>query len=348
MGLYYKNKMMKQSFKFALLLLVVIAIFDLGCNQPQTKTDNTIQEKTISIDPLPSWNEGVLKQSILAWVKSVTDSASKDFIPVEDRIATFDNDGTLWSEKPLVQELFAFYQVKKMVSAKPVLAKLQPFKAVIEQDKNYFAKGGEKELISLIIATHTGMSEDAFEAEVKDFVSSATYPGKNVPIKQITYQPQIELLKFLRANDFKTFICTGGTIEFVRSISQDYYGISKDQVIGTSFQYMVADSNGTIFRKPALNSFNDKTAKPVNIQLHIGQRPVFACGNEGGGGDIAMLEYSQSSHYPSFQMIVNHDDSTREYYYQEKDTASLKAAVKNSWHIVSMKDDWKRIYPFEK
>ncbi len=191
----------------------------------------------------------------------------------------------------------------------------------LEKDKNYFVKGGEKALINLIIATHTGINEDAFEDDVKDFVSTATYPGKNVPIKQITYQPQIELLNFLRANGFKTFICTGGTIEFVLGISSDFYGIAKDQVIGTSFQYVFVDSNRSVYRKPALNSFNDKTGKPVNIQLHIGQRPVFACGNEGGSGDIAMLEYSQSSHYPSFQLIVNHNDSTREYYYQEKDSA---------------------------
>ena len=339
---------MKYEIKFAPLLLLALVALILGCKQPKTQIENANQESVLANDPLPSWNDGPLKQSILAWVKNSTDSTSKDFIPVADRIETFDNDGTLWSEKPLVQELFAFYRIKKMVRAKPELAKQQPFKAVIEQDKNYFAKGGEKTLIGLIIATHTGMSEDLFEAEVKDFISTATYPGKNVPLKQITYQPQIELLQFLRANGFKTFICTGGTVEFVRGVAQDFYGIPKNQVIGTSFQYAFVDSNHSIVRKPALNSFNDKTAKPVNIQLHIGQRPVFACGNEGGAGDIAMLEYSQSSPYSSFQLIVNHNDSTREYYYQEKDTASLKTAAKNNWHVISMKDDWKKVFPFEK
>lgn len=339
---------MKYPFKFIILFFAVIAAFVFGCNQPQTKTENTKQETVIANDPLSSWNEGALKKSIIAWVKTITDSTSKDFIPVADRIATFDNDGTLWSEKPLAQELFAFYRVKKMVAEKPALAKQQPFKAVIEHDKNYFAKGGERALINLIIATHTGMSEDAFEADVKDFIATTTYPGKNVSLQQITYQPQIELLQFLRANGFKTFICTGGTVEFVRGFSTNFYGIPKEQVIGTSFQYVFADSNRSVFRKSALNSFNDKGAKPVNIQMHIGQRPVFACGNEGGGGDMAMLAYSQSSHYPSFQLIVNHNDSTREYYYQEKDTASLKAAANNNWHVVSMKDDWKKIFSFEK
>ena len=231
-----------------------------------------------------------------------------------------------------------------MVTANPALAKKQPFKAVVEKDVEYFHKGGEKALMELVVATHTGMTEDDFEKDANEFISSASYPGKNVPFKNITYQPQLELLQYLRANGFKTFICSGGTIELIRGISLEFYGIPKEQVIGTSFKYVFVDSNSTILRQPALNSFDDKAAKPVNIQLHIGQRPVFACGNEGAGGDIAMLKYSQASKYPSFQLIVNHNDSTREYFYQEKDSASLKAAAKHSWHVVSMKDDWKKIF----
>ncbi|MEX0635294.1 MAG: HAD family hydrolase [Ferruginibacter sp.] len=295
-------------------------------------------------DPLPSWNEGDLKKSIIEYVTQVCDSTSKKYVPVTNRIATFDNDGTLWAEKPLVQELFAFYRVKKMVQTIPTLAKKQPFKAVLENDKEYFHKGGEKVLMELVIATHTGMTEDDFEKDVNEFIISGTYPGRNVSFKNITYQPQIELLQYLRANGFKTFICSGGTVELIRSISQDFYGIPKDQVIGSSFKYVFLDSNSSILRQPSLNSFDDKGAKPANIQLHIGQRPIFACGNEGGGGDIAMLKYSQASKYPSFQLIVNHNDSTREYFYQEKDSASLKAAAKNSWHVVSMKDDWKKVF----
>jgi hypothetical protein len=194
------------------------------------------------------------------------------------------------------------------------------------------------------MVTHTGMTEDAFSEYTKEFYSSATFPGRNVPIRQITYKPQLELLQYLRDNGFKTFICTGGTIEFVRSISQEFYGIPPDQVIGTSFKYEFIDSSNVIYRNPAMASFNDKTAKPGNIQLHIGKKPVFACGNEGGAGDIAMLEFSQTSTYPTFQLLVNHNDSIREYAYAEKDTASLKAAAKNNWHVVSMKDDWKTIF----
>jgi len=332
------------------LPFIIIVFILCGCgnngangNIHLPATDSTDTKKD-SADPLPSWNEGELKKSIVAYVEKVTSDGSADFIPAENRIATFDNDGTLWAEKPYVQELFAFYQVKKMVEAKPELAKKQPFKAVVEGDKAFFTKGGDKALIALIGATHTGMTEDAFEIAAKDFFATATYPGRNVPIKNITYQPQIELMNYLRVHGFKTFIVTGGTIELVRTISSSLYGIPKDQVVGTTFKYHFVDSNRTLMRDPAIDLFNDKDAKPVGIQVHIGQRPVFACGNEGGAGDIAMLKYCQSNPYPSFQMLVNHNDSTREYYYQEKDTASLKAAAKNNWHVISMKDDWNKIF----
>jgi len=322
-------------------------LFCVGCNtDKQNKAEQVSDNNKNEIsDPLPSWNDGTLKQSMITYVKDITDSNSKNFIPVADRIATFDNDGTLWAERPYVQELFAYYMVKKMVTAKPELANKQPFKAVVEKDKTYFEKGGEKALVQLIAATHTGTTEDEFELSAKDFFATTTYPHFNVSVNQIVYQPQIELLNYLRANGFKTFICTGGTIEFVRSISQQLYGIPKDQVIGTSFKYKFIDSNRTLMREPALDLFNDKQAKPVGIQLHIGQRPVFACGNEGGEGDIAMLKYCQSSKYPSFQLLVNHDDSTREFSYQEKTNASLNAAAKNNWHVISMKNDWKQVFP---
>lgn len=327
-------------------LIVFTSCQHTGNNTPPTTGDSAVATTTDpGRDPLPNWNDGPLKKDIIAYVEKVSKEGSPDFIPPGDRIATFDNDGTLWAEKPYVQELFAFYRVKKMVEANPALAQKQPFKAVIAGDKAWFAKGGEKALIELVGATHTGMTEDAFEASAKDFFASATYPGRNTPISGIVYQPQIELLNYLRANGFKTFIVTGGTIELVRTISLPFYGIPKNQVVGTTFQYKFVDSNRTVMRQPAIALFNDKEGKPVGIQWHIGQRPVFACGNEGGAGDIAMLKYCQSSKYPSFQLLVNHNDAAREYAYQEKDTASLKAAAKNNWHVVSMKDDWKKIFP---
>ncbi|MFC4475780.1 HAD family hydrolase [Flavobacterium chungangensis] len=334
--------------KKSIYILSLVVLFFLSCKKSDTLTspiENKQTETTAtSGDPLPSWNDGALKKDIIAYVEKVTKEGSPDFIPVESRIATFDNDGTLWAEKPYVQELFAFYKVKKMVEANPALAQKQPFKAVVEKDKTFFEKGGDKALIELVAATHTGMTEDEFEASVNDFFKTAQYPGKNVPVKQIRYQPQLELLNYLRANGFKTFIVTGGTVEVVRAISQDFYGIPKDQVVGTSFKYKFDDAKNAVLREPALDHFNDKEGKPVGIQLHIGQRPVFACGNEGGAGDLAMLRYSSGSKYPSFQLIVNHNDSIREYNYQEKDNLSLNTATKYKYHVISMKDDWKQVF----
>jgi len=336
-----KQKMKKvQCLCYSFLSLMLMC-----CGAPSNK-DATLAPAPV-VDPLPSWNDGVLKRSIITYVEKVTDSLSADFIPVQDRIATFDNDGTLWAERPYVQELFAFYRVEEMVKQNPELKSKQPFKAVIEKDKSYFAKGGEKALLQLVAVTHTGITEDEFELSVKNFFTTAKYPRGNVPIKNITYQPQLELLNYLRHNNFKTFICTGGTIEFVRGISQELYGIPKDQVVGTTFKYKFVPGNGTVIREPTIDLFNDKEGKPVGIQEHIGQRPVFACGNEGGGGDIAMLQYCQGNKYTSFQMIINHDDSTREFFYQEKDSASLKAAMKNKWNVVSMKNDWEKVFATE-
>lgn len=336
--------MYKKIYVLSLLLFLLVSCKNKSEDTTIVNSKDSTSTAVTSGDPLPSWNDDTLKKDIIAYVEKVTKEGSPDFIPIKDRIATFDNDGTLWAEKPYVQELFAFYRVKKMVEANPALAQKQPFKAVIEKDKTYFEKGGDKALIELVGATHTGMSEDEFETSVLDFFKDAKYPGKNIPVKQIRYQPQLELLDYLRANGFKTYIVTGGTIEVVRGISEDFYGIPKDQVVGTSFKYKYDDAKNVVQREPALDHFNDKEGKPVGIQLHIGKRPVFACGNEGGGGDIAMLKYSQGNKYPSFQLLVNHNDSIREYSYQEKDNASLNAAAKNKWHVVDMKKDWKTVF----
>lgn len=336
--------MYKKIYVLSLFLFLLVSCKNKSDDKTVVNSRDSTAVVTNSGDPLPSWNDGTLKSDIIAYVEKVTKEGSPDFIPIKDRIATFDNDGTLWAEKPYVQELFAFYRVKKMVEANPALAQKQPFKAVVEKDKTFFEKGGDKALIELVAATHTGMSEDEFETSVSDFFKDAKYPGKNIPVKLIRYQPQLELLNYLRANGFKTYIVTGGTIEVVRGISEDFYGIPKDQVVGTSFKYKYDNAKNVVLREPALDHFNDKEGKPVGIQLHIGQRPVFACGNEGGAGDIAMLQYSQGNKYPSFQLLVNHNDAVREYSYQEKDNASLNAAAKNKWHVVDMKKDWKKVF----
>lgn len=296
-------------------------------------------------DPLPSWNDGKTKQSIIDFVKEVTAEGSPKFVPAEDRIATFDNDGTLWCEKPLIQGLFAFYLAKKMIDKKPALKDKQPYKAIATNDMTYLKTLSEQDLIKLVIATHTGMTSGEFDKSATEFFATAKSPSGKA-IAELVYKPQVELLQYLRANGFKTFICSGGDIDFMRPVTQQYYGIPSEQVIGTKFRYVYKDSTGIndLVRMPSMLSFNDKQEKPVNIQYHIGKRPILACGNEGGAGDIYMLRFSQGNKYSSLQLIVDHDDKDRETYYQEKDNKSLDWAKKYNWTVISMKDDWKTIF----
>lgn len=322
--------------------LVIIALLVTGCNPSAPKeVPATAQAKS---DPLPSWNDGRLKQDIIAFVTKTTTEGSPDFIPADDRIATFDNDGTLWAEQPVIQGLFAFSRVKALAEKDPTLKNKQPFKAVIEGDQEYLHKMELRELMGLVMATHTGMSEEEFEAQAKAFFATAKHPKLGVPLSQLVYKPQVELLQYLRDNGFKTFICSGGTVEFMRVICEEYYGIPDERVIGTTFRYSFDEASNSITREAEFKSVDDKQEKAVNIQYHIGKRPVFACGNERSGGDIYMLRFSQGSKYPSFQLLVNHDDEAREFLYQEKDSISLKWAEKYNWNVVSMKNDWKEIF----
>ncbi|HEY9258922.1 HAD family hydrolase [Chitinophaga sp.] len=297
-------------------------------------------------DPLPSWNNGTVKQSVISFVKDVTNEGSDKFVPIEDRIATFDNDGTLWAEKPVIQALFAMFRVHRMVAANPALKNKEPFKAVMENDKSYFAKAGEKGLLELVDITHTGMTAPEFEKEVRLFFETVKHPSLGVPLAKVLYQPQLELLNYLRMNGFKTFICSGGTVDFMRVISRSYYGIPPEQVIGTEFKYRYVDSAGVndIYRMSGIRTFNDKQEKPVSIQYHIGKRPILACGNEGGEGDVYMLRFCQGSSYPSLQLLVNHDDGQREFQYEEKSNKSLNMAAQYHWQVISMKNDWKTIF----
>ncbi|MBV7533064.1 HAD family phosphatase [Chitinophaga sp. sic0106] len=297
-------------------------------------------------DPLPSWNEGPVKQSIIQFVTAVT-TPGNDFVPPADRIATFDNDGTLWAEKPLIQGLFAIFRVHRMVAQNPALKNQQPYKAVIEKDKEYFEKAGLKEVIHLVNLTHAGMTATAFAAEVQLFFNTVKHPTLKTSLYQAIYKPQVELLNYLRTNGFKTFICSGGTVDFMRVVSDTLYGIPPEQVIGTELKYRYIDSAGVndIMRLPGLTTFNDKQEKPVNIQYHIGKRPILACGNEGGAGDVYMLRFSQGNPYKSLQLIVNHDDAAREFEYSEKDNKSLNMAKQYNWQVISMKNDWKTIFP---
>ncbi|MFP9113045.1 HAD family hydrolase [Flavobacterium sp. RHBU_3] len=312
------------------------------------KKEITIKSEVQSAqtNPLPSWNDGPVKTAIMDFVAKVSTEGSPDYVAPEDRIATFDNDGTLWCEKPLVQELFVFYLVKKEAEKKPELKEKQPYKAILENDTAYLKTLHQEDLVKLVVSTHTGMSAEAFATEAATFFANAKTPS-GMPVAKIVYQPQLELLEYLRNNGFKTYICSGGTTDFIRAISQQYYGIPPEQVIGTQFKSEYADTTGVndVMRLPGLASFNDKQEKPVNIWQHIGKRPILACGNEGGGGDIYMLRFSQGGNKPSLQLIINHDDEAREAYYQEKDNKSLNWAAKYKWQVISIKNDWKTVYP---
>jgi len=297
-------------------------------------------------DPLPSWNEGPTKQAILSFMARVTKEGGPGFVPVEDRIAVFDNDGTLWPEKPVIQGAFLLDRLKTLAAKDPSLKQRQPYKAALEGDVAYFMEAGEKAVMELIAATQANQSDEQYEAEVRAFFKSARHPKLDRPYTELAYKPMTELLDYLRANGFQTWISSGGDIDFMRVIAQKMYGIPPDQVIGTHLKkkFLAKNNSQGLWIEPELDALNDKEGKPVGIDLHIGKRPVFAAGNVRSGGDVAMLEYSQGQKGPSFQLIINHDDAQREFAYQEKDNATLTAARANRWNVVSMKRDWKIIF----
>jgi hypothetical protein len=301
-------------------------------------------------DPLPSWNDTGSKKAISAFVESVTKEGSANFVPPAERIATFDNDGTLWSEQPVVQGMFLLWRLEKMAKDDPSFRTRQPFKAALERDKEYLKAEGMSAILELFAATHTGMSQKEFEAEVRDFFAEAKYPKLGVPVGQVVFQPMLELLDYLRDSGFKVYICSGGGIDFMRVMSNQLYGIPREQVIGSSMKKELKLINGrwVLTRTAELGSFNDKEVKPVNIDLHIGMRPLLAMGNVRSGGDIGMLSYSQGRRGPSLQLLVNHDDENREFAYAEKDSASLNAAQSNGWLVVSIKNDWRSVFPIIK
>ena len=301
-------------------------------------------------DTLSSWNEGPSKKNIITYVTSVTDPKSPDFIPVVDRIAVFDNDGTLWSEQPMYFQLnFAMDRVKALAPQHPEWKTTQPFKAVLENDMKALMAGGTKGLFEMVIATHTGMTDEAFDATVIEWINKAKHPRFDRLYKDLVFQPMLELLSYLRANEFKTFIVSGGGIDFMRPFVSEVYGIPSEQIIGSMIE--VAYENKEIIRKPKLASFDDKEVKPVNIHYHIGKQPVASFGNS--DGDFAMMEYTEANKkYNTLQLYVHHTDEKREWAYDRKShigklDKGLDYALKNNWTVVDMKNEWKVIYPFE-
>lgn len=301
-------------------------------------------------DPLPSWNDGQHKQSILNFVAAVSKDGSSDFVPVPQRIATFDNDGCLWCEQPMyVQLAFALDRVKALSNQHPDWKTKQPFKAALDNDIATLAKSGEKGLLELIMATHGGMTTEQFAKIASDWIKTARHPRFKRPYTDLVYQPMLELLAYLRTNGFQVFIVSGGGIEFMRPWTERIYGIPPAQVVGSTIktEFKVKDGKPELVRLPAIDFINDGPGKPVGINAHIGQRPIAAFGNS--DGDFQMLEWATKSEGKRLGLFVHHTDAAREYAYDRKShfgklDKGLDAAKANGWTVVSMKDDWKRIF----
>ena len=302
-------------------------------------------------DPLPSWIDGPAKQSLITFVAKVTRPGSPDFVPVPERIAVFDNDGTLWCEKPLpVQLYFALDRVKALAPQHPEWATTEPFASILEGDPKSALAGGERALLELVMATHTGNTTEEFERIVKDWIASAKHPKTGRHFTEMVYQPMLEVLAYLRANGFKTFIVSGGGIEFMRPWAEKVYGIPPEQVVGSSVQtkFELRDGKPVLVRLPELNFNDDKGGKPVGINRHIGRRPVMAFGNS--DGDLQMLEWTAAGSGARFCLYIHHDDDAREYVYDRQDglarlVKGLDEAAARGWTVVSMKSDWKTLYP---
>jgi len=310
-------------------------------------------------DPLPSWNDGPTKQAILEFVQTTTDESSAKFVPPAERIATFDNDGTLWTEHPMYTQLaFALDRVKELAPQHPEWKTKQPFKAVLDNDLEALAAAGEKGLVELVMASHAGMSTAEFESIVTDWLNKARHPRFKRPYTELAYQPMLELLGYLRANGFKTYIVSGGGVEFMRPMTEAVYGIPPEQVVGSTIKtkYEVKDGKPVLMRLPEVDFIDDKTGKPVGINKFIGRRPVAAFGNS--AGDREMLEWTGAGSGARLMMLVFHDDAEREYAYGPAnglpDTkfgtfpeSLMEEAKQKGWVVISMKSDWARVFAFE-
>lgn len=323
----------------------------IACKQTG-KNENNNPKITLS-DPLPSWNDNANKKAIIDFVTKTTTEGSADFIPVADRIACFDNDGTLWSEQPMYFQLaFAIDQVKIMAKDHPEWNNKEPFKALLKGDMEKVMNGGEQSLLQLVASSHAGMSTEEFDKNVADWIKTAKHPKTGKHYNEMVFQPMIELLHYLQSKDYKTFIVSGGGIDFMRVWAEKKYNIPSYQIIGSSIKtkYEVGE-NGVpkLIKLPELNFNNDKEGKPVGIHQHIGKRPVLAFGNS--DGDYQMLQWTTTAKdYPRLGLILHHTDSEREWAYDRdshigKLDKGLNEATKNGWLLVDMKKDWNKVFP---
>ncbi|MEN8227800.1 MAG: HAD family hydrolase [Bacteroidota bacterium] len=310
-------------------------------------------ENSNQTDPLPSWNDGKTKETIVAFVKDVTNEQSEHFVAVEDRIAVFDNDGNLWSEQPAYFQLFfAIDRVKAMAPDHPEWKSQQPFQSVLEDDMETLATFGEHGLIELVMATHAGMSAHEYEKVVEAWLATARHPRFDKPYTELVYQPMLELISYLQENDFKTFIVSGGGIDFMRVWVEEVYGIPRDQVVGSSIktEFVIEDGVPVIRRLAELDFIDDKAGKPVGINRFIGRRPVFCSGNS--DGDLQMMQYTSAGDGKRFMLYVHHTDAEREWAYDRESHVGrldkgLDEAREKGWTVIDMKNDWKVVYPWE-
>lgn len=321
-------------------ILLISAIFIISCTSQK-------QEFT---DPLPSWNEGQAKQNVIAFVTDVADEASDNYIDPSDRIATFDNDGTLWSEQPIYFQFeFVFDRIIAMSSDHPEWKEDPFFSAVLAKDIEAVLTSDMGSIMKLVMIASAGMTTIEYEQLVKDWIKTQKHPKTQMLYTDMVYQPMLELMDYLRANDFKTYIVSGGGIEFMRPWTEEIYGIPSEQVIGSTIklEYQVTESGPVLMRLPELDFFDDKEGKPIAINKFIGKKPVFAAGNS--DGDLQMLQWTDSNPLPSFQLYIHHTDAEREWAYDKNShigrlDKGLIEANEKGWTVVSMKDDWKTIY----
>ena len=334
-----------------ILLAATLALAACVDRPAETSAETGQSVPGTSASVLPSWNEGATKQTILDFVARVTDPASPDYVPPAERIAVFDNDGTLWSEQPLYfQLLFALDRVKAMAEDHPEWRDTQPFRAILEDDRAALTGFGEHEIVQIVMATHSGLTTDEFDAIVTDWLATAAHPRFGVAYTDLVYQPMLELLDYLRTNDFKTFIVSGGGIDFMRTFTEHVYGIPPEQVVGSAgaLEFRLVEGQPVLFKTEGIDFVDDKAGKPVGIQRFIGRRPILAFGNS--DGDLQMLQYTAPGNRTALSGIVHHDDAEREVAY-DRDShigrldVALVEAPQRGWIVVSMKDDWNKVFP---
>jgi hypothetical protein len=308
---------------------------------------------TCAADPLPSWNDGKTKQAIIEFVTKVTKAGSPDFVPPAERIATFDNDGTLWAEQPVyVQLAFALDRVKVLAVQHPEWKDKEPFASLLKGDLKGALAGGEPALVQVVMATHAGMTTDEFDEAVRQWLASAKHPKTGRPYSEMAYQPMLEVLAHLRANGFKTFIVSGGGVDFMRVFSERVYGIPPEQVAGSTgkVKFELRDGKPVLVRLPEIQFVDDNVGKPVGIHQFIGRRPLMAFGNS--DGDLQMLQWTAAGNGARFCLYVHHTDAEREWAYDRtshigKLDKGLDEAIAKGWTVVDMKKDWKRIFAFD-